>query len=37
MEEDFVIEIRRESAVEVTLATLPSRPTVIAVAPRPLE
>ena len=37
MEDDFVIEIRRESAVEVSLATLPSRPTVITLAPRPLD
>lgn len=37
MEEAFVIEIRKEGAIEVSLATLPSRPTVIALAPRPLE
>lgn len=37
MEDDFVIELRKESAVEVSLGTLPSRPTVIALAPRPLD
>lgn len=37
MEDDFVIEIRNESAVEVSLATLPSRPTAIALAPQPLD
>ena len=37
MEEDFVIDLREESEVEVSLRTLPSRPTVIALLPRPLD
>lgn len=37
MEEDFVIDIRRESSIEVSLRTLPARPTVIALAPRTLD
>lgn len=37
MEEEFVIDIRRESGIEISLRTLPPRPTVIALAPRPLD
>ncbi len=37
MEADFVIDLREESEVEVSLRTLPARPTVIALLPRPLD
>ncbi|WP_347311042.1 MBL fold metallo-hydrolase [Defluviimonas sp. SAOS-178_SWC] len=37
MEEEFVIDIRRESGIEISLRTLPSRPTVIALAPQGLD
>ena len=37
MEESFAIDLRRESSIEVSLATLPARPTVVVLIPRPLD
>lgn len=37
MEDEFAIDIRRESSIEVSLDTLPSRPRVVVLMPRLLE
>ncbi len=37
MRDEFAIDLRQESAIEISLRTLPARPTVIALMPRPLD
>jgi L-ascorbate metabolism protein UlaG (beta-lactamase superfamily) len=37
MKDEFVIEVRQESDIAVSLRSLPARPTVIALIPRPLD
>ncbi len=37
MEDDFLVDIRRDNSVEISLATLPSRPTIIVLMPSHLE
>ena len=37
MEDDFAIDLHDESDIEVSLASLPARPTVIVLRPKPLD